>query len=167
MEFWRVIESFPDYEVNPRGEIKRTNRRQGQPEIKGTRLNHGGDLIIDLNRDDKRHTRKVSLLVAQAFLGEPESDAFNSVIHKDGDKTNCHVSNLVWRPRWFVVEYNRMFLTKPYNVSVEIVETGEVFGTLRDLCVKYGIIEKDAYSCLLYGSPTMPHEFRLKNLSAY
>lgn len=160
MDFWRVIDAFPDYEINPSGDVRHRRRM----DLKGTRHNQGGDLIIDLSRDAKKHTRKVSLLVAKAYLESPNPEIFNSVIHKDGDKSNCEVGNLEWRPRWFVIEYNQMFKHRPYNVSVEIEQTGEIFGTLREACVKYGLIEKRVYSSLSDGSRSFPHEFRMKQL---
>ena len=158
MDIWRGIVNFPKYVVNPEGVIR--NKRKEEP--KSTRTNNRGDLIVDLSRDDRPHTRKVSLLVAQTYLGEPENEAFNSVIHLDGDKLNCSVGNLAWRPRWFVVEYNRMFSEPPYNVSVMNEETGEIFGTLREACIKYGLVEQRAYINARNGDRTFPANFRLK-----
>ena len=46
---------------------------------------------MDTNK--KRKTHKIHKLVAQAFLGDMPYDC-TQVNHKDGDKTNCKVSNL-------------------------------------------------------------------------
>ncbi|QJD49655.1 HNH endonuclease [Gordonia phage Secretariat] len=160
MEIWQPVVGFPQYVVSPEGLI----RNKDKPTPKSTRLNNQGDLIIDLSRGDKAYTRKVSLLVAQAYLGNPPNEAFNSVIQLDGDRSNCFASNLAWRPRWFVVEYNRMFNTPPLNVSVYIEETGEVFGTLRDACVKYGIVEATAYQNMVNNDSIFPQGFHLQML---
>lgn len=142
MEIWQRIDDFPMYKVNPDGEVRNADTNK----IKRPRLNGQGDVIIDLNRENKTLTRKLTLLVAKAYLGEPPKH-FNSVIQLNGDREDCRAINLAWRPRWFVVEYNRMFATEPYNVSVQIRETGEIFGTLREACVKYGLVEATAYIC--------------------
>ncbi|MBN1950031.1 MAG: HNH endonuclease [Bacteroidales bacterium] len=49
-----------------------------------------------------RITKSLHRLVAESFLGAPKGDK-NNVIHKDFDKWNNHISNLVWasRPEMF------------------------------------------------------------------
>ncbi|QAU06793.1 HNH endonuclease [Gordonia phage Duffington] len=160
MEIWTKVEGFEDYVVSPDGEVYSESKK----ELKNLRFNNQGDVMVDLYRDRKQNTRKVSLLVAQAYLGEPKNESFNSVIHLNGDRSDCRAINLAWRPRWFVVEYNRMFLSEPINVSVQIEQTGEIFGTLREACVKYGMVEKTAYVVAHNGGPVFPHGYRLKIL---
>ncbi|QGJ90432.1 HNH endonuclease [Gordonia phage Crocheter] len=159
MDIWEPIQDFPQYVVSPDGLIMNKDRHTP----KATRLNNQGDLIVDLSRDDKKHTRKVSLLVAQAYLGEPPEN-YNSVVHLNGDRSDCRAINLAWRPRWFVVEYNRMFLSEPLNCSVKIKQTGEIFGTLREACMKYGMIESRAYMAAHNGNPVFPHGYQLEIL---
>ncbi len=157
--YWKQVDDFPSYLIREDGVIIHKHK----DEFKATRLNQQGDVIVDLNRDNRRHTRKVSLLVAKAYLGDPREN-FNSVIHLNGDKSDCSAINLAWRPRWFVVEYNRMFNEHPKNVSVAIAETGEEFGTLREACVKYGMVEETAYICMHNGYGVFPHGFHLVKL---
>ncbi|UVK59368.1 HNH endonuclease [Gordonia phage Pherobrine] len=160
MEIWQPIKDFPEYLVSPDGLVRKKDRLV----TKATRVNNQGDLIIDLSRDGRRHTRKVSLLVAQAYLEPPRNEAFNSVIQHDGDKTNCQAINLSWRPRWFVVEYNRMFSQTPVNISVVHEPSGEIFGTLREACVKFGLVEERAYINILNGDSIFPLKGQLKKL---
>lgn len=42
----------------------------------------------------KRITRKIDTLVAETWLDNPNNYSF--IRHKDGDRTNCRVSNLAW-----------------------------------------------------------------------
>lgn len=53
-----------------------------------------GYLIVDVSLNKKRYTRQVHRLVAHAFI--PNPDKFETVNHKDGDKTNNCVENLEW-----------------------------------------------------------------------
>ncbi|QFP94964.1 HNH endonuclease [Gordonia phage OhMyWard] len=160
MEIWQPIKDFPEYLVSSDGFIKHTYRKG----LKSLRLNGQGDVIVDLSRDGRKHTRKLSLLVAQAYLEPPPNPAFNSVIQHDGDKQNCQAMNLSWRPRWFVVEYNRMFAHPPINISVVHEPSGEVFGTLREACVKFGLVEETAYVNLRNHDPIFPLKGTLKIL---
>lgn len=152
MEVWKPVKGFSQYLVSPDGEIR--NKDSATP--KGVRLNPQGDLIVDLSRDNRRHTRKVSLIVAQAYLGDPPNEAYNSVIQHDGDRTNCSAINLSWRPRWFVVLYNQMFNERPYDVSVIHHPSEEIFPTLRDACIKFGLVEKNAFDNIHNGDPIFP-----------
>lgn len=158
MEVWAEVSGFPQYKISPDAEV--VSVASGRP--KRTRQNQQGDVMIDMNRDGKTLTRKLSLLVAEAYLAEPQNETFNSVIHLDGDRSNCQANNLAWRPRWFVILYNRMFTERPHNVSVMIEETGEVFGTLREACVKYGLVESNTYIQMYNGDTTFPHGFHMK-----
>ncbi|WAB10473.1 HNH endonuclease [Gordonia phage Phepper] len=159
MEIWTKVEGFEDYAVSPDGEVYSSPKK----ELKNLRFNNQGDVMVDLYKDRKQNTRKVSLLVAQAYLGDPPENC-NSVIHLNGDRSDCRAINLAWRPRWFVVEYNRMFLTEPNNISIKIKQTGEIFGTLREACMKYGMIEERAYMAAHNDNPIYPHGFRLEIL---
>lgn len=39
---------------------------------------------------------RVHILVAKAFVPNPNPDVFDEVNHRDGDKSNCKASNLIW-----------------------------------------------------------------------
>lgn len=160
MEIWQPVKDFPEYLVSPDGLIRNRDR----PDPKGVRLNGQGDVIVDMSRDGRRHTRKLSLLVAQAYLEPPPNEAYNSVIQHDGDKTNCQAMNLSWRPRWFVVEYNRMFAHPPINISVVHEPSGEVFGTLREACIKFGLVEETTYVNIRNNDSIFPLKGTLKML---
>lgn len=79
--------------------------------VKNKRLNKDGYLVVTMNH------RKVPIhrLVAKAFLKNPKN--LPQVNHKDGNKTNNHVSNLEWvTPLENTRHAIRMGLvTKPYR----------------------------------------------------
>lgn len=87
---------------------------------------------------------------------------YNAIIHLDGNRSNCEATNLMWRPRWYAIRYHRMFNEDPSNASVMIQETGEIFGTLRELCVKYGLYEGYTYLDVIRGEPCFHYGYHIK-----
>ena len=65
-------------------------------------------VFVGLFRDQEQYKRSVALLVAKAFLKQP-SEFFDTPINLNGDRLDNQVINLMWRPRWFAIKYNRQF----------------------------------------------------------
>lgn len=139
-EVWREIHEFPSYEVSNHGRIR--NGRTGR--ILALRQNQQGITMINFSAEGVMYTRSVALLVAEAFLPEPPS-LFTSVINLDGDRTNNHANNLMWRPRWFAVQYHRQLKRRPqqFNSQIVLIDTFEVFDHPREAAMKYGLLERD------------------------
>lgn len=163
MQTWKPIDEFPKYLVSSEGVIK--NHERGT--IVRTRQNAQGIAMVNLMRGNSRLTRSVALLVAQAYLRPPLNEAYNSVIHLNGDRGDCAATNLMWRPRWFAIKYHRMFDKPAFNVSVTIDQTGEVFGTLREACVKYGLIEQDTYIQMLNEERCFHYAYQFRRATGY
>lgn len=154
-----MCRSFPKYVVSPEGHIK--NREKNR--VMHVRQNGQGFAMTNLMGDDNvRRTKSVALLVAQAYLGKPKNEHYNTVIHLDGDKSNCEASNLMWRPRWYAILYHRMFQAQPKDSSVYVEETGEEFGTLRELCVKYGLYEQHTFTDILNGDRCFHYNYLIR-----
>lgn len=138
MEQWKTCETFPKYEIGSEGSVR--NKAGGN--ILRSTTNKANFVMVGLMGDnDKRYTRSVALLVARAYLDKPRNPDYNGLIHLDGDKSNCRADNLMWRPRWYAMKYHKMFDNPPNPLKVYIEDTNETFKTLRELCVKYGLIE--------------------------
>lgn len=163
MDVWTPINEFPKYVVSPEGVIHNRERRA----VVRARQNRQGVVMASLMGDEHRKTRSVALIVAEAYLGAPRNPSYNSVIHLDGNRANCEAINLAWRPRWYAIRYHKMFDEEPINVSVYIDETGETFGTLREACVKYGLIEKYTYVDLCNGDRSFHHGYRFRRATEY
>lgn len=110
---WKEIQGFEGYyEVSDSGEVKGLDRvvydtkgrYTGKPHIvKGrlmkltesvTRPQEQGYLVVNLRRDSKANVIPVHLLVAKAFIPNPNN--LPTVNHIDGNKHNNNVSNLEW-----------------------------------------------------------------------
>lgn len=160
-EIWMPIHDFPKYLINPEGLIKNKQRNT----LVKTRQNVQGVVMVNLMREDGRHTRSLALLVAQTYLAPPKNEAYNSLIFLDGDRSNCSALNLMWRPRWYAVRYHKMFERDPIDVSVQIDDTGEIFGTLREACVKYGLVEQYTYADMLNGDRCFHYGYLFRRVS--
>ena len=90
-EQWRPIEGFADYEVSNFGRVKSFKGKT--PRILKPML--GVDYLgVDLRVDGERKPQQVHILVAKAFIPNPDNKP--EVNHKIGMKFNCHVDNLEW-----------------------------------------------------------------------
>ncbi len=102
-ERWRVIPSFPEYVVSTKGRVKRAV--DSQPGVSGYVLKKGFErkpvkssrgyesVGLTLSTNNQK-TCMIHNLVLEAFVGPcPPGHECN---HKDGNKTNNHLSNLEW-----------------------------------------------------------------------
>lgn len=96
---YRIIPSFPDYEVSCDGAIRRATPRKTRkamppnltPSLSGT-----GYLVVSLmDRSGKRIVAYIHRLVCEAFNGEAPQGHCHAA-HKDGDKANNTAENLYW-----------------------------------------------------------------------
>ena len=153
MEDWKSIELFPDYEISNQGRI-----RHGKW-IMSLSPNQYGVVQVGMMRDGKQLHRSVPLLVAKAFIPEP-GGPFDTPINLNGDRSDNHVDNLVWRPRWFAIKYNRQFRYRYVNsVLTPIVDlkSGVVSENSFECAKEYGLLEQDVVLSILnrtYAWPT-------------
>lgn len=137
---WREIARTPNYEVSDHGEIR--NTKTGH--VLHPSKNQQGHLKVNLPTEDgKTKTRQVNHIVAEAFLPEPHRDDFISLIHLDGDKSNCSASNMVWRPRYFAIRYHQQFNSKIWKENrTPIIDTknGRVYETIQEAAMEHGLV---------------------------
>lgn len=141
MEHWKEIPEFPDYSVSTRGRVMniRTER------VLRLSQNQSGVVTVGLMKDGDQLHRSVALLVATAFIPQP-SGLFDTPICLDGNRKNLHEYNLMWRPRWYAVQYNQQF-KHPYEHSithpVENLGTKERHKNSWEASIFNGVLEKD------------------------
>jgi hypothetical protein len=140
-EKWATIDFFSDYDVSDHGRI-RTNKTG---RILRMNVNQYGLVQVGLMHDGVQRHRSVPLLVAKAFLPQP-AGPYDTPINLDGDRYNNHVSNLLWRPRWFAIRYNQQF-RYPFENRIEYpvvdLKTGEISENSLECAKRYGLLEKD------------------------
>lgn len=163
MERWEPIPLFPDYSVSDHGRI----RTDKSGRLLSLNTNQYGVVQVGLMRDRVQRHRSVPLLVARAFIPNP-GGPFDTPINLDGDRLNNYMGNLVWRPRWFAIKYNRQF-RYPYENSIldPIVDlkTGEIIENSMECAKTYGLLEQDLVLSILNRTYVWPtyQEFGILN----
>lgn len=152
MEQWLPLQGYPNYSVSDLGRVRSDS--------------HGAVLAISRTGNARPHVslmldrvqlkRGLSLLVAKTFIKSPRPD-FNTPIHFDGDLTNCRVSNLAWRPRWFAINHTAQFATNPGNSGqVRNINTGVVYGDVWDVVVAFGLLYTDVVKSIVNKTYVFP-----------
>lgn len=157
-EEWLPIDEFPGYSVSNYGFVHSTNTERV---LKNSPVQYNMP-TVGMSIDGKQHRRSVAGLVARAFLPDPEADHFDTPIHLDGDRSNCRVDNLAWRPRWFAINYHierRSSPLPPWSRDIRLLDTGEVFSSPAEAAQKYGLLEVDINRSLVMGYDVFPHGF--------
>lgn len=126
---WMPIPGYPEYEISDEGEIYHKNTDLILSASPGT----GGDYRVNLWNGVMYVTRIVKNLVGKAFLEQPIYESMDTVMQKDGDKSNCHVHNLCWRPRWYVMQYTQQFRLDDEIVQTQFRNTPHVWNATRGI----------------------------------
>lgn len=93
-EDMKLIEgSFTDY-ITPTGNIYKDYGNNMFFPKKNFINKHNGYLYCGITYPEGNRQRRVHILVAQAFLPNPNN--YPIVLHKDNNKNNCNVENLKW-----------------------------------------------------------------------
>ena len=152
MEEWCEIQHFPNYSVSSYGRVRSDivygNGNTGR--ILTPSANQRGIVHVGLVRNGIQHKRSVALLVAHAFIRTARPLSFTTPINLDGDRSNNHVDNLLWRPTWFAREYFGQFRRGVAKISTPIVElkTEEVFEDSWAAALTYGLLDREIFEAI-------------------
>lgn len=153
---WEPIQGFPGYSVSTLGQV----RKDSSDRVLHVRLNQYGVPYVGLMREGRRHqcVRSLPRLVAMAFVDQP-NDIFDTPINLNGDRTDCRVENLIWRPRQYAVLYNNQFTDRyinPIEAPIKDVETDEVYPNSLVAACANGLLEREVVLSILNHTLTWP-----------
>lgn len=153
---WVPVEGFPGYSVNPLGQVK--NNAYNGTHILRTRINQYGVPYVGMMRDGQQCIRSLPLLVAKTFIEKPNR-FFDTPINLDGDRTNCHVDNLLWRPRLYAENYVRQFKNRydhPIDAPVRDIDSGDEFPNSFAAACAFGLLEQEVVLSILNRTVAWP-----------
>lgn len=101
-QIWKDIEKYDNYEISNYGVI----RIKKSKKILKYQIDKDGYYVVNLYKNSKFKHFRVSRLVAQTFISNPNN--LPVVNHKDENKQNNCVDNL----EWCTVAYNNAYGTK-------------------------------------------------------
>lgn len=154
LDEWRPVSGFSGYSINPLGQVMRDSTGR----LLVPRYNQYGVPYVGLMRDWQQCNRSLPRLVARAFLSPP-SDIFDTPIQIDGDPTNCHVDNMMWRPRWYAVLYKRQFEDRydhAIDEPIHAVNEKERFPNSLSAACRYGLLEREVVLSVHNNTPAWP-----------
>ena len=147
------------YSVSTNGDVRHLS--SGRPKNPST--NQYGIKYVGLTTDSGRQRSfPVASLVAYAFIeADPQHPERDTIIYKDGDKSNCSVENLAYRTRSYAIRYNKYLSesvtpqdTEHYTIESEEPEGGsKVFYNVLDCAMEYGILPEDIKRSIYLGIP--------------
>lgn len=145
MEAWLPIDGYPNYAVSSNGRIK--NIKTGRI-LKQNNNSHGYPSVSLFNSNGQKNM-KVHRLVAETFY-DCDCDGLD-VNHIDGDKRNNFVGNLEWCTRRENVQhaFDTGLKTPSRQVPIRIIETGEVFNSIRECARHIGGDHSAIRRCLM------------------
>ena len=88
----KVINGYDGYTITADGKI--ISSKTGQKRVLKPRKNERGYLYVNLCKEGTYKTHKVHILVAKAFVPNPQG--LTQVNHIDGNKENNNAKNLEW-----------------------------------------------------------------------
>lgn len=145
MEQWLPLQDYPGYSASDQGRIRSDQsgailaiQRQG---------NHRPHVGLTIGKVQVK--RGLALLICKTFI-EPARKDFDTPIHLDGDLSNCRVSNLTWRPRWFAMEHTAQFSKRlPSTGAIRNIDTGIVYSDTWQVVFTFGVLYNDVIKSIV------------------
>ena len=138
-EEWAKIVNYPDYYISNIGRV--ASFRNPVPHLVKIQSGDRGRLHVTLGSSNKEqtkfHSKRVSRLVAEAFVPNPEG--YNNIEFIDGDYKNCSASNLKWvslTKRMKTTSGERQKPIRQYDINGKYITT---YNTLYEAFEKTGV----------------------------
>lgn len=148
------------YVVSSLGEV--LHQRSGR--TKRPSKNQYGTYFVNLMDDfGKQRSFPIANLVAYTFIGiDPDHPNRNTLIFKDGDRSNFTVENLAYRTRSYAIRYNKQVASgdwSKYDRSFAIESedaNGRIqrFPSIVEASMAHGVLPEDILSSIRRRKPT-------------
>lgn len=155
---WASLETqgFPGYELSNDGLVRNARTER----ILKTSCNQEGIVRVGLMKRDRGMQMTVSVLRLVATMFVPgRSATFQTPIQLNGVRDDLRADNIMWRPRWFAIQYFQQFKESEepqYNSRIYDVETNEEYANSREAAMKNGLLEEAITKSVVNGSPCFP-----------
>lgn len=148
---------YPGYFIDRDMQIYVQTRAGDIRPVKYNTSSNGSVKVNMVRSDGKRTTIPVGTIVATLYVENHNPQFDDTVTYRDGDKQNYHPANLMWRPRWFAVEYHKQF--ERYSVDDEENpvyerETKLIFKNIMHACIYHGILYRQVLESIESTTPT-------------
>ena len=141
---WKVVDGFSNYEVSTLGRV-----RKGSIILKQHIVSASGCCAVNMRTTDERLTAKgVARLVLTTFVGPGKH-----VYYKDGDYTNCKLSNLEWAPMVKLRHSSKQL--DQIHKSMEIYLRYHRGETINDLTKEFGFSRSNVRSIVIRHRPSI------------
>ena len=153
-EAWVIIDEFPDYSISNHGRVR--SERSGR--LLRVNMGRGGHTSVGLMGLEPTNVRRsITRLVADYFMEPPPHNAFDTPVHLNGNVPDCHLYNLMWRPRWFAVKFHAQF-RDPFYIPDQIADrdTGTVYDNPLHAAQANGLLIDDIMNSLLHETNVWP-----------
>ena len=114
--------------------------------------NGQGYHLVRLRKNKKNYTKRVHILVAEAFLDKPNDPSYTDVGHLDDCPNHNWLGNLKWMTRSenLDTDHFRERQAKKIFTKIRCIETGEIYNSQRDAGRAVGI-HPYGITCVLMG----------------
>lgn len=108
-----------------------------------------GYYYVGLTKDKKKRDIKISRIVAETYIPNPNPEEYNQVGHKDEDTSNNCVANLYWTNAKENCNYgtHNKRLSKALAKAVYCVELDKVFESQKEAAAEIGICSASISRC--------------------
>lgn len=136
------LEVAPGYSINQEGWV----RNDETDKLLKRSFFENGEPAVSFRISGRLVRKQVTTLMAATWMAPHEYARFDTPMHLDGDRQNCHVDNLMFRPRWFVRRYHRECLENQFpqwDRPFKIVEWDQTFQTPWECARRHGFLQGD------------------------
>lgn len=134
-EKWKIIKSFPNYEVSTLGRVRSRNKNLVlKPSVSGS-----GYYQVGLSGDGRYKMIQVHRLVAMAFIDNP--DNYPCVNHRNENRLDNQADNLEWCTQRYNVYYGQNSIARRVRQETQKGKCVAVYDSQEDAASITGIAQ--------------------------